>query len=149
MLADSGFATLGFRILGRNLREVDGKRWMDSNHNLDRLVERDGVRYGVEIKNQLGYISRDELEIKVAMAEHFGVRPMFIARMMPKTYINEERKAGGFSLILGEQFYPLLAKDLARRVRAGLGLPVTVIKAWPDTALARFENWHVNSLKGE
>ena len=81
-LVDVGFARIGFRILQSKVREVDGKRWIVSNHDLDRVIARDGVRYGVEIKNQLGYIEQEEFGIKLRMCEHFGVRPMFIARMM-------------------------------------------------------------------
>ncbi len=51
------------------------------------------------------------------MCEYFGVRPMFIARMMPKNYINTVRRVGGFSLILANQHYPLMSEPLAMRVR--------------------------------
>jgi hypothetical protein len=64
VLADVSFARLGFRIWQRKVREVDGQKWI-TGHDLDRLVERDGVRYGVEIKNQLGYIDQTEFEIKL------------------------------------------------------------------------------------
>jgi hypothetical protein len=122
ILADAGFARIGFRILQKKVRKVDGRQWLQSAHDLDRLIERDGVRYGVEIKNQLAYIDLEELETKLAMCRCFNVRPMFIARMMPKTYINQARLAGGFSLILGSQHYPLLADNLAGQVRRTLGL---------------------------
>lgn len=142
LLADSGFANIGFRILQRKVREVDGKRWEKTNHDLDRLVQRDGVRYGVEIKNQLGYIDQTEFQTKLAMCAHFGVRPMFITRMMPKSYNYEVYKAGGFSLILENQHYPLMADGLAKRVRERLQLPVLSISQLPDTTLYRFEAWH-------
>jgi hypothetical protein len=85
-LADAGMARTGFRIIASKIREVDGRRWTRSNHDLDRLIVRDGVRYGIEIKNQLGYIEQTEFQTKLEMCRHFRVRPMFIARMMPKNY---------------------------------------------------------------
>jgi hypothetical protein len=106
-LADGGFARVGFRILQSKVREVDGKRWTETNHDLDRLITRDGVRYGVEIKNTLGHIDQDEFAVKLQMCEHFGVRPMFIARMMPKNYAHTVVRAGGFCLILRNQHYRL------------------------------------------
>jgi hypothetical protein len=145
-LADAGFARIGFRIRQVKVREVDAKAWVDTNHDLDRLIERDGIRYGVEIKNQLGYIDQTEFAVKLAMCKHFGVRPMFIARMMPKTYINDVRRAGGFSLILANQHYPLLNEPLAKRVRDVLGLPVLSIRELPNTTLRRFEDWHVRQV---
>jgi hypothetical protein len=149
LLVDAGFADIGFRILGRNVRAVDGRAWTETGHNLDRLITReaDGVRYGVEIKNTLPYIDLDELEIKLRMCAYFGVRPMFIARAMPRNYIYRVQQEGGFSLILGDQFYPLLAADLARRVRQRLTLPVAAVRQLSDTALARFFKWHLNHLR--
>jgi hypothetical protein len=148
MLADIGFADIGFRILARKVREVDGRRWTKSGHDLDRLIvrEADGVRYGVEIKNTLPYIDQTEFETKLAMCEHFRVRPMFIARMMPRNYIFTVNRAGGFSLVLGNQHYPLMADDLARRVRSRLKSPVVSIRQLPDTALKRFLDWHLSHL---
>lgn len=142
LLSDSGFAHIGFRIRQRKVREVDGRRWTETNHDLDRLIERDGIRYGVEIKNQLGYIDQTEFDVKLRMAQHFGVRPMFVARMMPKNYIQRVAAAGGFSLLMGNQHYPLMAHGLAARVRGILGLPVVCISELPDTIMSRFENWH-------
>ena len=96
---------------------------------------RDDVRYGVEVKNQLGYIDQTEFQIKLAMCVHFGIRPMFVTRAMPKNYIYDVMRAGGFSLLTDNQNYPLLADDLARRVRSTLNLPVGVIQQFPVTAL--------------
>jgi hypothetical protein len=135
LLADAGFARIGFRILQNKVTGVDGKRWSKTNHDLDRLIQRDGVRWGVEIKNQVGYIQREEFQAKVEMCRYFGVRPMSVARMMPKSYINEVRLAGGSCLILANQHYPIMAEDLARRVRERLKLPVINISTLPDTTI--------------
>jgi predicted RecB family endonuclease len=144
---DAGFARIGFRIRQSKVREVDGRRWVETDHDLDRLVERDGIRYGVEIKNQLGYIEQTEFKTKLAMCEFFDVRPMFVARMMPKNYISDVARAGGFSLIFANQHYPLMSDNLARRVRERLQLPVLSIRELPDTTLSRFEDWHMRKVK--
>lgn len=146
MLVESGLARTGFRILQNRVKKVDGHAWTKTNHDLDFLIGRDGVRYGVEVKNQLGYIDQTEFQIKLEMCEHFGIRPIFVARMMPKNYIYDVVQAGGFSLLTENQNYPLLAGDLARRVRETLGLPVGVIQRFPDTALVRFERWHERQM---
>lgn len=146
MLVESGIARTGFKILQQKVRAVDGVRWTESNHDLDFLIVRDGVHYGVEVKNQLGYIDQTEFQKKLAMCEHFGVRPMFVTRAMPKNYIYDVLRAGGFSLLTDNQNYPLLADDLAQRVRVTLNLPVAVIRQFPDTALVRFVRWHEHHL---
>lgn len=125
---DAGYARIGFRIRQSKVIEVDGHRWTETNHDLDRLVERDGIRYGVEVKNQLGYIDQTEFEIKLAMSNFFGVRPMFVARMMPKNYIGDVIRAGGFVLLFKNQHYPLMSDPLAQRVRERLQLPVLSIR---------------------
>ena len=145
-LVDAGFAFIGFRVRQRKVREVDGREWPETGHDLDRLVERDGQRYGVEIKNTLGYINQTEFQKKLAMCKYFRVRPMFVARMMPRNYIYEVEEAGGFCLILKNQHYPLMADDLARRVRQQLDLPVAIIRELPDTTLHRFEEWHARQV---
>ena len=71
---------------------------------------------------------------------------MFVSRVMPKNYIYEVYQAGGFSMLTDNQNYPLLADELARRVRRTLQLPVGVIQRFPDTALVRFERWHKGTL---
>ena len=131
----AGLSYTGFRILGQKVQEVDGKLWTESKHDLDFLITRDGVRYGVEVKNQLGYFDQTEFQIKLKMCQHFGVRPMFVCRAAPQTYIHLVRLAGGYTLITENQ-------DLAKRVRGRLKLPVNVIRQLPDTALNRFRTWH-------
>jgi hypothetical protein len=70
---------------------------------------------------------------KLAMCGFFGVRPMFVARMMPKNYISDVARAGGFSLIFGNQHYPLMSVDL------GPSLTLTQVIAGLDPAIRRFE----------
>jgi predicted RecB family endonuclease len=85
--------------LQHKVKQVDARAWTDTNHDLDFLIVRDGVRYGVEVKNQLGYIDQTEFQIKLAMCVHFGIRPMFVTRAMPKNYIYAVMRSGGFSLL--------------------------------------------------
>jgi hypothetical protein len=145
-----GFAVaqIGFRIEAINVTGVGGIDWIETGHDLDLLIEGNGVRYGVEIKNQLGYIEEDEFRVKLAMCELFQVRPLFVARMMPKTYIYRTIQAGGFAMIFKDQQYPLLGQNLAHRVRERLNLPVAAIRRFPDTVLKRFEKWHLKKLEG-
>ena len=146
ILVESGFARTGFRILQQKVRAVDKRSWKETNHDLDFLIERDGIRYGVEVKNQLGYIDQTEFQTKLKMCGFWGVRPMFVSRAMPKSYIYEVYQAGGFSMLTDNQNYPLLADELAKRVRRTLQLPVGVIQRFPNTALIRFERWHKETL---
>jgi hypothetical protein len=117
-------------------------KWEKSGHDLDFVFEKNGVAYGCEIKNTLGYIDKDELEIKLEMCEHLKVRPLFIMRWSPKTYNKMIIDKGGFAMIFGSQIYELSQAKLVERLRKELGLPVDCPKAIPDGILMRFVNWH-------
>ena len=147
LLIDAGLPSVGFLPMAREVRSWEGRTWTVTNHDLDRVFQRDGINYGAEIKNRLGYISQEEFQIKLTMCRHLSLVPLFIARMMPKTYIEQVRLAGGFSLIMKYQFYPISHRELAHRVRTELGLPVDCPTRLQDTTLQRFLNWHLLRLK--
>ncbi len=138
-----GFARNEFVMKGRNVKEFSGRRWRDTNHNLDFIFERDGVAYGVEVKNKLGYADlHDELVIKLEMCRHLGLRAVFVCRMLPKNWIWEITQGDGFALILEWQLYPWAHRDLARRVRRELQIPVDTPKRLRDGTMRRFLRWH-------
>jgi hypothetical protein len=142
LLLDAGLPQVGFQPIDRNVRSWGGQTWTRTGHDLDRIFHRDGVYYGTEIKNRLGYIPQEEFRAKLEMCRELILTPLFVARMMPKTYIEDVRRAGGFSLIMKYQFYPVSHRALAQRVRAELGLPVDCPTRLQDSTLQRFLNWH-------
>ncbi len=137
-----GFARSEFVMRGRNTREFAGKVWTETGHNLDFIFEKDGKAYGIEVKNTLGYMEYEEFKIKVRLCRFLDIRPVFAARMLPKTWINELINAGGYGLILKYQLYPWTHKELAKRVAGELGLPVDAPKALRDGTMHRFMEWH-------
>lgn len=136
------FARKQFLLLGREVRAVGSRRWTSSAHDLDFVFQRDGVPYGVEVKNTLGYPDSDEIAVKVEMCRELHVRPILAVRMMPKSWINEIREQGGFSLILKYQLYPWGHLDLAKRVRGSLELPVDAPARISDGTMERLLRWH-------
>jgi len=111
-----GFARSEFVMRGRNTRAFGGKTWTDTDHNLDFIFEKDNQAYGLEVKNTLGYMDYDEFQTKIGLCQSLGIRPVFVARMLPRTWMNELITAGGFGLILKYQLYPWSHKVLARRL---------------------------------
>lgn len=116
--------SVGFLPKARDVNQFAGHQWTETRHNLDRIFEKDGVLYGAEIKNRLSYISQDELYTKLKMCETLHLRPLFIARWMPKSYVYELFQRGGFALLMKFQFYPFGSESLAATVRGRLKLPV-------------------------
>ena len=137
-----GIAKREFVLKGRNTNEFAGKKWTESAHDFDFIFQRDGIAYGTEVKNTLGYMDHEELKTKIRICGYLGVRPLFVARMLPKPWIKEVVDAGGFALIMKYQLYPWAHKDLAKKVGASFGLPVDAPRALSDGTIERFVRWH-------
>jgi hypothetical protein len=146
MLLDSAFARAGFILAASNANSWNGVQWTESNHNLDRIITKDSIAYGVEIKNTQNYISRKELRLKTRLCLQLGLRPLFVMRFAPKSYIEEVRKAGGFTLLFEDQIYPFGFNKLMIEVRTNLGLKVQCPRDFKDGDIQRFSNWHDKKL---
>jgi hypothetical protein len=138
----SGLALKGFIPKEKKVQSYGGIKWEKSGHDLDYVFEKDGMTYGCEIKNTLGYIPKEELEIKLEMCEHLRIKPLFIMRWSPKVYNKLIIDRGGFALIFGSQIYELSQERLVKQLRDELGLPVDCPKAIPEGILGRFVKWH-------
>lgn len=141
-----GFARSEFVMRGRNTNARQGREWVKTGHDLDFIFEKDQAVYGVEVKNTLGYMDYEELQTKLEMCEFLGIKPVVVARMLPKSWIKEVIDRGGFALILKYQLYPWSHKDLASRVARGLGLPVDAPRALAEGTMRRFLGWHRKGL---
>jgi len=151
LLFENGMGRTNFRLLAENVNEWNGRKWQESNENLDYIYERDGIVYGVEVKNALGRIREAELTSKTAICEHLGVVPFFAVRWMPQIWIQRTAKVhNGFVLMLKWQLYPLSHAGLARTIREELGLPVDAPPRYHAKTLERIVKAHekrVNSLR--
>jgi hypothetical protein len=146
LLIDAGLPRVKFLPVDANVRSWQGRSWTETGHDLDRVFSRDGINYGTEIKNRLGYIPQEEFIAKLRMFQELHLTPLFVARMMPRTYIEEVRRAGGFSLIMKHQFYPISHRALATRVKNELDLPVDCPQRLQDSTLLRFLKWHEGKI---
>jgi hypothetical protein len=146
MLVLEGFAMNGFQLREREANSFNGMKWQKSEHNIDFIFSKDGIDYGIEVKNMLGYMDYKELEIKIEMCDTLSLKPVFAVRMFPKTWINEIKEYGGFSLIMRYQFYPLSYKNLAEKIRRNLNLPVETPRRLEQGTMERINNWHKNNV---
>jgi len=143
MMFDAALPRVGFMPTKSKVRSYGGVEWDKTQNDLDRVFERDGIAYGTEIKNTLSYIDKDELAIKVEMCKHLGLRPLFIVRMAPKSYVDLVEKEGGFTLIFKFQLYPFGQKAFANEVREQLRLPTDSPRRIEDGTVNRLLNWHL------
>lgn len=146
LMFDAALGRHGFRAEATNTRTWNGKTWPLTNHNLDRIITRDGIVYGVEIKNTQNYISRAELRTKIRLCRYLSIRPLFIMRFAPKSYMHEINRSRGFGLLFEEQMYPWGHNPLLVEVRERLGLKVGAPKDVKDGDMQRLLNWHNRQL---
>ena len=129
------------------VKEYKGKKWRKTGHDLDFIFIKDGIEYGCEVKNTLGYIDKDEMDIKLEMCSFFQVKPLFIMRYAPKSYIDLIYENKGFTLLFKTQIYELSQLDLVNKIIEVTGLPVICSSGIPDGIIDRFENWHKKNVK--
>ncbi len=147
LMFDAALGRAGFRAEAQNTNSWQGATWVNSNHNLDRIYTKDGRAYGAEIKNTQGYISRNELSIKLQICQELQVTPLFIMRFAPKSYIYNIIQAGGFALLFEDQMYPWGHSDLLRTVRETLGLKVAAPRDVKEGDIQRFVKWHSRGVQ--
>ncbi|MFH1226640.1 MAG: hypothetical protein V1701_01900 [Planctomycetota bacterium] len=142
----NALAMKGFMPVAKKVREYKGKKWEKTGHDLDFIFSKDNIGYGCEIKNTMGYIDKEELEIKLEMCSFLGVKPLFILRWAPKTYIHMINNKGGYALLFETQIYELSQEQLAKRMQEVLEMPVICSKAIPDGMIVRFDTWHSKNM---
>ena len=143
---DAALGRNGFRAESTNSNSWRDRRWESTNHNLDRIVTRDEVAYGVEVKNTQNYIPRSELQIKLQLYHHLGVTPLFIMRYAPKSYMYEIHRAHGFGVLFEEQIYPFGHGALVTEVRQRLGLKVQSPRDVKEGDMLRLMKWHLRRI---
>lgn len=147
-----------FEIVGEHTSEYAGRKWIETDHNLDFIAHKKGKKLtiGVEVKNTLGIIPREEIDIKIDICDRLGIVPVFAVRWI-KPHLNCIRKQGGFSWMFRVQMFPLgyekFVSDFSKRFsvrgkssddKAGRGnsnFPVTVRTELPEKPVAIFEQW--------
>jgi predicted RecB family endonuclease len=137
----------GFIPGGMKVREYNGRKWDKTDHDLDFVFKKDGVEYGCEIKNTLGYIDKEELDIKIEMCKYLNLKPLFIMRYSPKTYNKLIYENGGYAMIFETQIYELGQDELVKKIKEVIGLPVICSRGIPDGIIDRFNNWHTKTVK--
>lgn len=147
LLVDAALPSVGFVPKARDANQFAGRQWTETKHNLDRIFEKEGVFYGTEIKNRLSYISQAELYTKLKVCDTLHLRPLFIARWMPKSYVYELFKRDGFALLMKFQFYPFGSESFAATVRGRLKLPVDSPRRLEDGTLQRLLKFHDRAKK--
>jgi len=147
LMFDAALGRFGFRAEAKDAKSWNDRIWRETNHNLDRIITRDGLVYGVEIKNTQNYISREELRLKISLCQYLKLIPLFIMRFAPKSYMYEIIQSGGFGLLFEEQIYPFGHTALLNEARKNLLLKVQSPRDVKEGDMQRLLNWHTKRLR--
>lgn len=153
-LFEEAFVSLGFKIHGRNKsrfkdRVVQGKKGKELP-NLDFIIEKDKIVYGVDIKNWIKYEyeTRGEVRSKVKLAKQLGVVPFIIARYVDKeTFYVDIVEEGGICYYYESLLVPISYESIAREAAASLGYPVLAVDFLPNYKVEWIGKLHSDFLK--
>ncbi len=131
------YSSHGFKLLATDVNQFEGKLWRVSKKNLDFVVEKNGKRFGCEVKNTLGYMDKEEWQQKLEMCKFFGIIPIFIVRYSPTCWNYEIFEKGGLVQVFETQVFMPGRASLVNQLREELGLPVIISRRIPDSIMER------------
>ncbi len=152
---------LGFNIIGTNTNEYKGKKWTISNRDLDIIAEHSSgkLAIGLEAKNTLEIISKDELNEKIAICNFLGITPVFAVRWI-KPYTEIVYNSGGYSWVFKALLYPPPYHNLVKRIYEQLSVltrfdsknhrldfPIIDRATLPEGSVKNFKLWVENKIK--
>jgi hypothetical protein len=152
-LFERAFNSLGFEIVKRDASEYNGRKVTSVEGkqppNLDFILRRDGVVYGVDVKNWIRYEfnTRKEVILKVSLALQLQIAPFIIARYVDKDAIyTEVISKGGICYPYRTLLFSPNFASLARRANSLLGYPTMALDRLPTFKVQRVDFLHEKML---
>lgn len=140
------FQLNGFKIVGEDTNGYNGLKWDETEHDLDFIIKKDSIAYGVEIKNTLPYMEDDEFKVKLKMCRYLGLVPLWILRNAPAVQFEEMKPHHGFILKFKAQIYPPGQEPLIRDIWERMRLPVSIWKRIPEKLQNVFLGQHARRI---
>lgn len=105
----------------QGVREYGGRKTTQPN-DIDFIAEKDGIEYGVEVKNSLGY--PEDLYWKFLVATELKTIPLIIARWLNPVQVQAIKELGGAWIIYKTAIFSTTYASLIQDTIRYLGLPV-------------------------
>lgn len=147
-LVEYMFRLNGFEIIEKEENKFQSKKWTKTNENLDFIVGKDYIPYGVEVKNTLSYMEIDEFSNKLEICKHLGLVPLWILRNAPEVQFNAMKANSGFILPFKSQIYPYSQEPLTKEIWDKMRLPVTVRAEMPQKNVNSLNWFHNQNISG-
>jgi hypothetical protein len=153
-LFEEAFESLDFKMHGRNMwkfrdREIKGKEGK-LPPNLDFIIEKNNVAYGVDVKNWIRYEygTRKEIQFKVNIALRLHIIPFIVARYVDKEALYTDIiLKGGICYYYETLLFPISFKSLAEEASNVLGYPTLAVDFLPNYKIEWIEKLHRDYLK--
>ena len=145
-VVSSCFTSINSRFEGRNTNEYQGKKWTSTDHNLDFIASKDGIAYGIEVKNTFDYIDdKDSTSRCFRCVLTLGIIPVCIFRFARYDYLTKIKQVGGQIFMYRSKLFPLWAQEQIHSLWEDTLLPVAGVLAW-RTGPPGERNWGVLPL---
>jgi len=150
---ESTFNSLRFKIHGIEVSEFGGKKVTGvlgrQPPNLDFVIEKDNIIYGVDVKNWIKYEfdSIQDMMSKVDLAVQLGIIPFICARYVDKDTFFKVVNVPGIVYSYETLILPPEFQTLAEEARSLLGYPVFVGEILPQHKLEFINKLHSVMLK--
>jgi hypothetical protein len=150
---ESAFNSLRFKIHGTEVSEFRGKKVTGvpgrQPPNLDFVIEKDNIIYGVDVKNWIKYEfdSIHDVMSKVDLAVQLGIIPFICARYVDKDTFFKIVNIPGIVYSYETLILPPEFQTLAEEARSLLGYPVFVGEILPQHKLDFINKLHGVMLK--
>ena len=143
------FENLGFEILDRDVSKLNGERVVGipgkKTPNLDFAIKRDGIKYGVDIKNWMRYEknTRNEVDLKIVAAEQLKIVPFIIPRYIDRQWVNKIiYEKNGVVCEYKQLIFPSSQRSLAEDAKKYLGYPIVATDTPPRDLIDKIEDIH-------
>src|SRR6267143_1940849 len=148
-LFEEALRSLGFEIKGRDVSEYKGRKakgvFGKQLPNLDFVVARDRIAYGIDVKNWIRYeyTTRYEVASKVSVALELGLIPFILARYVSKdAMFNEVIQKGGLCYPYKTLLLSSTYESLATEAGGLLGYPIIAVDVLPAHKAAKVDELH-------
>lgn len=124
-----------------------GGRRASTNNDIDFIAEKDGILYGVEIKNGLVY--PDDLFWKFLVASELDTIPLFIARWLNPAHVPLIKELGGEPIVYRDAIYSITYGQFIEEARKLLGVHIMTLDEVDDNYFIRKVEIVYNAVKSQ
>jgi hypothetical protein len=138
-----------FNIIGRHTNSIKNKIWTESDRNLDFIIQKEGISYGVEVKNRFDYMEQNEFEEKLEICQYLGLLPMFPIRCPSDQQYAQMQMCNGLALKFKTRIFPPGFQNLVTDIWNNFRLPVNIWEEIKTPIVNIFLHYHYKNVNQE